>query len=338
MFSFRSLSLVWMAALAIALGGCGSTDSANNASTPADNSTAQTTSHGSHGGKRLININTAILSELDKLEGKLGVPALSHKIQAARPYANPEELVSKKIVTQEQFQQIKDLVTVEDIVLTGEAKDIDYAIKLGLMKGHMIVAKELLDLKQPAQAEPHIGHPVEEIYVDVEEQLKERGVAEFKSTLIRVQDFVKSKPNDPQLQAEFDAAMAAIDKAIAALPEKQRKSPAFVLQVINGLLDTASAEYTASISNGKISAAIEYQDSRGFVNYANKDLLPTIQAQLNKDNPQLGQTTKINLENLSKAWPSPIPPAAPVMSADEVAAKVKKIEQSTQAAIAAAAK
>ena len=49
------------------------------------------------------------------------------------------------------------MVTIEEIVLTGEAKDLDYMVKLGLMKGHMMVARELLDLKKPDQAEPHIG-------------------------------------------------------------------------------------------------------------------------------------------------------------------------------------
>ena len=127
----------------------------------------------SHGKK--ININNALLSELDKLEAKLGVPALSNKIQSSRPYAKPEELVSKNVINQAQFDQVKDMVTIEEVVLTGEAKDVDYMVKLGLMKGHMYVAKELLDLNKPDQAEPHIGHPVEEIYADVEEQLKERG-------------------------------------------------------------------------------------------------------------------------------------------------------------------
>ena len=141
-----------------------------------------------HGNKAKININNAILSQLDKLEATLGVPALSNKIQANRPYASPGDLVSKKVITQTQFDQIKDMVTVEEVVLTGEAKDIDYMTKLGLMKGHLLVAKELLDQNQPKQAQPHIGHPVEEIYIDVEEQLEERKVKEFKSNLVSLTD------------------------------------------------------------------------------------------------------------------------------------------------------
>jgi len=221
--------------------------------------------------------------------------------------------------------------------LTGVAKDVDYMTKLGLMKGHMSVAKELLDLKKPEQAEPHIGHPVEEIYVDVQEQFQERKVPDFKDKLMRLQDLVKSKPNDPQLKTEFDATMTAIDQAIAALPNEQRQSPAFVLQVINGLLDTASAEYTAAISNGKITERIEYQDSRGFVDYAHNTLYKGIEAPLTKESPKTHDQAKTAFEQLEKAWPSPVPPATPVISADEVAAKIKTIEQSSQPVITAAA-
>lgn len=306
----------------------------NPSSAPATNTSAATssTNHQQHGGKEQININTAILSELDKFEAMLGVPALSNKIQASRPYANPEELVSKNVVTQEQFDKIKDMVTIEDVVLTGEAKDVDYMSKLGLMKGHLIVAKELLDKQLPKQAEPHIGHPVEEIYVDVEEQLEERNVKEFKTTLIGLQDLIKSQPKSDKIQADFSTSMQAVDGAIAALPENERSSAAFNLQVINELLDAANSEYGAAIANGKIAAAIEYQDSRGFVIYAN-NLYQKIAEQMAKENPEAHKAIETSMNELAKAWPSPVPPAKPVNTPDEVTQLVKAIEQNSQKVI-----
>lgn len=302
----------------------------NNPSTPATTSTAtETTNHSSHSGKK-ININSAILSELDKFEAQLGVPALSNKIQASRPYGSPEELVSKNVVTQAQFDQIKDMVTVEDVTLTGEAKDIDYMTKLGLMKGHLLVAQELLDLQKPDQAEPHIGHPVEEIYVDVEDQLRERNIKEFKTTLISLQDLVKSNPKDAKkVKTNFTASTQAVDSALQALPETQRQSPEFVLQVINGLLDAAGAEYGAAIADGKITAAIEYQDSRGFVNYANT-LYQGVSSQMAKENSAAHKVIESSLAELTQAWPSAIAPAAPVKTPEEVSQLIKTIEQNTQ--------
>jgi hypothetical protein len=323
------IMVVSIACLAIGLNNCGVPSSTDTASSPPANSPAASpatpaTTSSTKSNDPKININTAILSELDKLEAELAVPALSHQIQASRPYANIEELVSKKVLSQTQFDRIKDRVTIEEIVLTGEAKDVDYLTKLGLMKGHMIIAGQLLELKLPKQAEPHLGHPVEEIYVDLAEQLTERKVAEFKDVLTQTQDLVKTKANDPQVKPTYEKAIAAIDKAIAALPADKLESPAFVLKSITEILETAVAEYTAAISGGKISEIIEYQDSRGFVEYSKDTLLKKIEPKLD---PKIASDLKTKMDKLFTAWPEPVPPAAPVVSADEVANQVKAIEQ-----------
>jgi DNA uptake protein ComE-like DNA-binding protein len=281
---------------------------------------------GGHSMGKKININNAILSELDKLEGKLGIPALSNKIQSSRPYTKPEDLVSKKVIDQAQFDTIKDMVTIEDIKLTGEARDVDYMVKLGLMKGHLLVAKELIDLKKIDQAEPHIGHPVEEIYADVEEQLNERKVKEFKTPLISLHDQVKAGGKDAaKLSTNFASSMKSVEDAIAGLPATQRTSPSFALQVIAGLLDSADAEYTAAIANNKISQAVEYQDSRGFVLYS-QELYKAIEPQLTKSNAAVATSIGKSLTDVVKAWPSAIPPAAPVLAPAEVTKLVKSIE------------
>jgi hypothetical protein len=331
----KKIRYVFMAAAAcavVSLSSCnGGTPTAETTSSPVAGATTQATgssSHSGHGGKQ-ININDAILSELDKLEGKLAIPALSNKIQANRPYKSPEELVSKKIISQAQFDQIKDLVTIKEVVLEGEAKDVDYMTKLGLMKGHLLVAKELLDQNQPKQAEPHIGHPVEEIYVDVEEQLNERKVKEFKTTLVSLEELVKSNPKSDKLKTDFKTSMQSVESAIAILPEGQRNKPAFVLQIINGLLDAANSEYTAAVANGKISAPIEYQDSRGFVIYA-QELYKGISAQVAKNDPGADKTITTSMTEVAKNWPSAIPPAAAVKTPEEVTKLIKAIELESQ--------
>ncbi|MBD1842414.1 helix-hairpin-helix domain-containing protein [Cyanobacteria bacterium FACHB-63] len=305
-----------------------SSQTANNTNSPAP-ATGTSMSQMPHSSKQ-ININSAILSELDKLEAKLGIPALSNKIQGSRPYGKVEELVSKNVITQQQFDQIKDMVTIADIKLEGEAKDIDYMTKLGLMKGHLYVAKELLDLQKPEQAEPHIGHPVEEIYADVEDQLSERKVPEFKNSLIALQDEVKAgAKNAEKVSTGYQSSLKSIDIAINALPESERQSPSFVLQVINGLLDTANSEYGAAIANNKITQVIEYQDSRGFVVYAN-ELFKGISGAMLKSQPEAEKTIETKLAELSKTWVAVTPPATPVKTSDQVSALIKDIESSTQ--------
>ena len=332
--SFRLLPTAAATAILVALAGCTSAPTASktdSAASPAATASPAAASHTmSHGGKGGINVNNALLSELDKLEAKLAVPGLSNKIQAARPYAKVEELVSKNVITQPQFDQVKEMVTIEDVVLTGEAKDVDYMTKMGLMKGHLFVAKELLDQGKADQAEPHIGHPVEEIYADVQDQLQERKLPEFKTTLIKLQDLVKAGAKDPaQVNTEFTASMKAVDGAIAAVSEAQRKDPKFVLQVINGLLDTANSEYGAAVANGKISAIIEYQDSRGFVMYAEM-LYKDIAAQVAKTSPETDKAIVASMTELKKNWPTAIAPAAPVKTTEQVTLLIKTIENDSQ--------
>lgn len=61
-------------------------------------------------GSDLININTASESELDKLPG-VG-PVTAQKIIAARPYSAPEDLKTKKVVSNSVFEKIREMITV----------------------------------------------------------------------------------------------------------------------------------------------------------------------------------------------------------------------------------
>lgn len=58
----------------------------------------------------LININTALQSQLDSLPG-IG-PVTAQKIIAGRPYGSVDELLNKKIVGAKVFDQIKDKISV----------------------------------------------------------------------------------------------------------------------------------------------------------------------------------------------------------------------------------
>lgn len=77
-------------------------------------STAHSASSGQVGGVNtvsdgLVNINSATLSQLDKLPG-VG-PVTGQKIIDNRPYNDVNELVTKKVVGKKVFEQIKEKVT-----------------------------------------------------------------------------------------------------------------------------------------------------------------------------------------------------------------------------------
>jgi malonyl CoA-acyl carrier protein transacylase len=101
---------------------------------------------------------------------------------------------------------------------------------------------------------------------------------------------------------------------------------------MNALLDAANSEYGAAIADGKISAAIEYQDSRGFVNYAN-DLYKEIASIMAQEHPAEHKAIETSMAELTKVWPSAIPPAQPIKTPEDVTKLVKTIEQNSQKVI-----
>jgi Helix-hairpin-helix motif len=283
-----------------------------------------------------ININSAILSELDKIEVKLGIPALSNKIQAERPYLTIEDLIERQVVDRPQFDKIKDMVTVEEITMNENEKDADYMAKLELMKGHLFVAKELIKANKVEDAGYHVGHPVAEIYIDVSDRLHEHKVKEFKSSLLELEDLIKAGATDlPQLSTDFTESMRSIDRAIAALPTSRKQSPNFILQVINVVLDNTNSEYGLAVSNGKIGEEEEYkyQDSRGFMIYADT-LYRSIAAKIATKYPALHQVISANIQQLKTVWPNIIHPKIAIKSPVEVGKIVVVIEQSSQKIIA----
>ncbi|PZO57989.1 MAG: hypothetical protein DCF15_06110 [Phormidesmis priestleyi] len=205
--------------------------------------------------------------------------------------------------------------------------DVDYMTTLALMKGHLLVAEELVAAGNYKEAEPHIGHPVEELYGGIEEQLAARKVTDFKADLNQLSDLSKSAPDSAEMKTQFAKALAGIDGAIAAIPDTQRQSPDFVMAVIINSLNTAAEEYKAAIADNKFVEIVEYQDSKGFVEYS-EQLYQTISDQMSASNPQAHATITQNLAELKTAWPSIQPPAAPIKSPEEVDSLVSEIELS----------
>jgi hypothetical protein len=205
----------------------------------------------------------------------------------------------------------------EDIVTAEIDQDLDYITHLALMKGHLIVAKKLLQLNQPQDAEPHIGHPVDELYSNIDNLLQQRGVKEFKTTFNQLNSVMMVDPNNAKLDDLFQEAVNAVDQAMLVIPESKRQDPAFILTVIEHLLDTANEEYHAAIIEGKIVEVIEYQDSMGFVLYA-QQLLENIAPQLMETKPYIHHIVDSSLTELTLAWTEVNPPAEATKSPQEV--------------------
>jgi DNA uptake protein ComE-like DNA-binding protein len=86
---------------------------ADNAPKPQAESSSTPHSEMSASKASKIDINTAPIAELDKLELPGTKPSLSERIQGAKPYSKIEDMVTKKAISAEEFKLIQNLVTVE---------------------------------------------------------------------------------------------------------------------------------------------------------------------------------------------------------------------------------
>jgi hypothetical protein len=193
--------------------------------------------------------------------------------------------------------------------------DIAYLAVLGQMRGHLIVAKELMQQGNSAQAEKHIGHPVEELYGAVEPVLERRGVKPFKQNLTALLELIQASPGSAETQQAYRGAVAAIDTAMQGVPDKVRRDPSTTAAVVREIVKVAASEYDAAIADGVIVETIEYQDSRGFVLYAHQLLKASLGPGAKADAIAILVPIQQRLTVLAKAWPSLKPPAKPVLSA-----------------------
>ena len=198
------------------------------------------------------------------------------------------------------------------------SSDTAYLAVLGQMRGHLIVARELMQQGNVAQAEKHIGHPVEELYGSVEPELERRRVKPFKKSLTALLELIQASPGSAETGKAYQSAVAAIDAARLGVAENVRLDPATTAAVVREIVKVAASEYDASIADGAIVETIEYQDSRGFVLYAGELLKASLGPGTGPEAIALLVPIQRRLTALAKAWPSLQPPAKPTIEARTV--------------------
>jgi DNA uptake protein ComE-like DNA-binding protein len=101
-------AVLLLASLAL-LSGCNQKlpSSSPTANTAADSSTTKPTATVAK-----IDVNSAAIAELDKLELPGTKPSLSERIQGKRPYTSAADLVTKKAISADELKLIKGLIVV----------------------------------------------------------------------------------------------------------------------------------------------------------------------------------------------------------------------------------
>ena len=142
--------------------------------------------------------------------------------------------------------------------------DVEYLLRLGLVRGHMFAFNELHAAGAHDLAMTHAKHPGDELYADLEPAFAARGKPGFADGLSAIADAATSG-------GDVDAAYEALKASIIA--NAPTVSFAERLLAIAGLARTAGEEFVIGVEDdGTISNAHEYQDAYGFLNAAQEIL------------------------------------------------------------------
>lgn len=195
---------------------------------------------------------------------------------------------------------------------------------IALMRGHLLVGHQLIELGLWDEALPHFLHPTEELYGVMEKYIKLHGIRPFSRELQVLAQAVKAKRKGAYEQAlkvvdqRLEGALAVARKFMTPLLGFTARSAAEVLKV-------ALSEYATAIEDGRFVKPVEYQDSRGFVWQAER-MLEGAAAELAKADAAAFARIRSTLAQLKTAWPAPMPPPAPILQPGAMSSLISDIE------------
>ncbi|MCY3818072.1 MAG: hypothetical protein OXH52_01730 [Gammaproteobacteria bacterium] len=141
--------------------------------------------------------------------------------------------------------------------------DTEYLVRLGLMRGHLLVGHELYGQGALDAARSHSKHPTDELYAGMDNEFAARHTTGFGNELT-----AHALASEGEDGAAVSAAYATLAAAIARTEAAVQTSPSMIVDVTAALLREAAAEYAIGIVDGRLSNAHEYQDAYGFTQVA----------------------------------------------------------------------
>ncbi len=199
--------------------------------------------------------------------------------------------------------------------------NLDLFEKLGLLEGHLLIGKALLDAKMQEAALPHFGHPVRELYDYLKPIFAERKHPEFEADLHDLESRAKTEPNAPSTAAAFNAVLVKVDALRNTIPASLMGSPDFITTGIGMMVEAAAGDLGESLDKGKIVNILEYHDAMGFARYAD-NAVKKYGSVLGKRSPAIAKETAFTLT----AFPALAAPAKPTHSVASVRSAADRVK------------
>jgi len=196
--------------------------------------------------------------------------------------------------------------------------DLDVLVVLAQMQGHLLVAQELLEQRQFNAAEPHVGHPVDELYGAIAPVLQARGVPPFLASLEELRQQVRLNPGAPSTALKLAQAQQRIAAVAQGLAGGVVGQVPLVMGVVRQLADSAVVEYNAALAGERVVEVIEYQDACGFLRRAQALLSQALAARPPAAAAAQLTAAERTLAAMLQAFPTLTPPPRAVLSAAQL--------------------
>jgi hypothetical protein len=195
-----------------------------------------------------------------------------------------------------------------------------------LIRGHLLIGQQLIARDLWEEALPHFLHPTEELYGRMEQHITMHDMRPFRRELLALAQTVKAKR-----RGAYEQASQVVDERLAAAlaVAKRFMNPlrTFAVRSAVEVLKAACSEYQNALADGRFVRPVEYEDGRGFV-WRASSMLEENAAELAKRDRAAQAQLAAALERLKAAWPSPLPPAAPLLQPDDMIKLLAEIERS----------
>jgi len=251
-------------------------------------------------------------------------PALRPEFNAAICNAHPPRL-AHAYASAIEFVAPGTILPIANTVISNE-DHAELLFKLGLLEGHLLIGRELIDANQPRLALPHFGHPIRELYDDISGELQRRGVTGFDGELIALEALAAGKPGDPATAVQYQKVVGIIAALRATVPADLLDNERFMLGVLGEVATIASEDYSESIEGGRIEKPIEYHDSRGYLIYADRELRRLEGRPDLRGSPSL-DTARAKLTEMRAIVGPLLPPERPLQSVAAYKAVVVQFKQ-----------
>jgi hypothetical protein len=195
---------------------------------------------------------------------------------------------------------------------------------IGLMRGHLLIGRQLIELGLWDEGLPHFLHPTEELYGVMEKYITLHKLRPFRLELLALAQAVKAKRSGAYEQAHKVVEQRLTD-ALDVAKTFMRPLPGFTARTAAEILKVALSEYQSSIVGAAFLKPVEYQDGRGFV-WVAEHMLEDAAPALGKTDATALANVRAALARLKVAWPAPMPPAVPVLEPAQMAALISDIE------------